>query len=1015
MQGSLATRRNGQNDEHWMRSRGLRRVASLVLCALAMEAASWAATDYAAGRPVTASSVYQTYYASNAVDKTVSDASRWLGNASASGNWLIVDLGTAVTLRQAHIYSGYQTQDGSAVTNVLLQSWNGSSWQNISGAQTTANNSFAFALNFSSPVTTSKVRLVISDTSVCRVRELALWDVPTDLYTGMVGNLVPLDSGVPIRVNQIGYQFGAPKRFTAPTSPDGTAYAITWPTNTSPLFSGLITNGLADFSSFEPTNPGPYVIRVSLPGQTPGVSDPFLVESNLISDKLLPPAVEFMVDCRSGVGTHPSAFGGCPWRDGTYYSFEVPSLIYLFLNDRDAMLSLPRDVNYAADKAKVLAPNYATGVFVTTTEDSGFVSALQQYYTNYAPVLRTNTPDALQCVHFGLGVTLGRPATMDWTDNSLPRQINSQTVEWCAYFLYAWPVLRDWFADSYYKSVHDFAFAQWPVRSPGNPSPLDIDPLWDPSSYGTNNAPYKGRHAPGHSILPNLLMWQVAVREGRSDAPQYLSAAQAQAQWCMDHLDWNDPLTTKGHRMSEHKTLPGLAWFQTHFPNQAPAGLKAKIQSWADVMISRSTNMWDYRCWDNGTNWSMPALSANWNEPGNIAGLPACALAAASAIDSPVQKQRLREISWAAMDCLFGRNPLRAASPSLPAMGFPDVERGWPTGFTGPAAYLETVRGVLNSSPGSEVFPFNPNGALRYAEGWTHFNAAWNVGLAYLLADSKGADPLPVHLPLVISEIFPATNSAEYVELYNPTTQPVRLSGLTLGGAISFDFNTGTLTDLAPKARCLVVRNASAFQAAYGTNRPVIGTYFGSLPLKGAVISIGDTNGNTFSSVDYSGTNLFAGYSVVFTGDETTFPAGPWRPSAFPGGSPGEMDSVTMSAEPSGNPKPKGVNTLLWHATTGLDHPYVAPQITHVTVNTNGAPAQFPALSQSRNLRADDVSMSVTWSSNLTGWAAATLVDSQTILNGDGTETLFWRAGMPSAQLPLAFFRLQTQLVNPVQ
>jgi hypothetical protein len=26
-----------------------------------------------------------------------------------------------------------------------------------------------------------------------------------------------------------------------------------------------------------------------------------------------------MIDCRSVLGKHPSAYGGSPWRDGTYY------------------------------------------------------------------------------------------------------------------------------------------------------------------------------------------------------------------------------------------------------------------------------------------------------------------------------------------------------------------------------------------------------------------------------------------------------------------------------------------------------------------------------------------------------------------------------------------------------------------------------------------------------------------------------------------------------------------------
>ncbi len=42
------------------------------------------------------------------------------------------------------------------------------------------------------------------------------------------------------------------------------------------------------------------------------------------------------------------------------------------------------------------------------------------------------------------------------------------------------------------------------------------------------------------------------------------------------------------------------------------------------------------------------------------------------------------------------------------------------------------TRGSLSSSPGTEMYPFNPAGRHRHPEGWTAYNAAWNVSLAYL-------------------------------------------------------------------------------------------------------------------------------------------------------------------------------------------------------------------------------------------------------------------------------------------
>lgn len=47
-------------------------------------------------------------------------------------------------------------------------------------------------------------------------------------------------------------------------------------------------------------------------------------------------------------------------------------------------------------------------------------------------------------------------------------------------------------------------------------------------------------------------------------------------------------------------------------------------------------------------------------------------------------------------------------------------------------ARLETVRGALCSLPGSEMYPFNPLGKPRHGEGWTVYNANWNLSLAYL-------------------------------------------------------------------------------------------------------------------------------------------------------------------------------------------------------------------------------------------------------------------------------------------
>jgi hypothetical protein len=239
--------------------------------------------------------------------------------------------------------------------------------------------------------------------------------------------------------------------------------------------------------------------------------------------------------------------------------------------------------------------------------------------------------------------------------------------------------------------------------------------------------------------MPNLMMYQVAQRTGRPDANRFMQAAQQQTRWVIDALDLNDPRVTKGQRMSEHMLLTGLVFFLKNFPEQAPAGLQAKIEQWADIMIARSDNMWDFRRYDD-EHWSLPRYTPGqtahggrgWNEPGNIAGFPAVCFAAISVLDDDAQKHRLMQIAAAHFDNLFGRNPLGVHSAHRGPQDFVGVERGWPKAFAANVcARLELVRGTLNATCNTEHYPYNPVHEFRHVEGWTAFNAAFNVSLAW--------------------------------------------------------------------------------------------------------------------------------------------------------------------------------------------------------------------------------------------------------------------------------------------
>lgn len=537
---------------------------------------------------------------------------------------------------------------------------------------------------------------------------------------------------LPIALNQTGFETARPKRFTVPLAPDGTPFVVRTAQGGEPLFRSKIQGKIGDFSDFKPADPaGEYVVEME-----GGSSDPFVVRPDLWKELFWQPAVDFLVDSRSVVGTHPSAYGGCPWRDGTYYDAILPALVMLQRANPERIAAMPRQIDWEADKRRVLDPAFHFDSKNPCSE--GVMDAVRKYFTELEPPA-ADAPDVVKLIHWGAGYYLMNPATKDPSGDPDPRQIHSQTVEQVAYVVWAWPELQKWLPRSFYEKCRSFCEANW------NKS-LGIDKWWQPATYqavtelvGDNPTggllhPYKGRHAPGHSIVPNLLMYEVAKRDHLPDPERYLKAAVAQAAWIVDHLDWNDPRTTKGHRMSEHRTIPNLVWLLQSYPNQAPPGLKEKIGAWAKVAVGRSSNLWDFRRFDLAKEWAIPKL----NDVGNWAGAPAVMISASWVTDDPALKKRLQELAESHADALFGRNPRLAATPHKTA-AFTGIERGWPKGFRDDVcARLELCRGSISSGPGTEMFPFNPDGAYRHAEGWVNYGAAWCISLAWLEFDRKG-------------------------------------------------------------------------------------------------------------------------------------------------------------------------------------------------------------------------------------------------------------------------------------
>jgi hypothetical protein len=658
-------------------------------------------------------------------DGLITNESRWLSANRPGPHTITIQLAKTEKIGAVQVLSGWEDKGKwkSQLRDFVVQYRVGAEWKNIPEGEITANDKAFLNIKLANPVNTNALRLVIQDAGTVRVFEVRAYapgaSTPEVKWPMIVDPTVAALSVTPIFVNQSGYDLDGPKRFTVPTLPDGTVFTVQNAKTQNVGFRGTIRNKMGDFSAFRPTDENAdWKIHA---GNLQ--SDAFRVAPLFIERIALEPALRFMVDNRSVVGTHNSAYGGMAWRDGAYYSYELPSLVMLYQAAPDYFEHAPIEISYAKDKVRVLNPAFKLD---RQASDEGVLEAVRAYYTTLDAPVGEHVPDIIQLIHWGIGWHLMKPESRDPSNDPAGRKVHAQSVAQVAYFLDAFPHLKSYFSKAFYQKARDFAFEQW----------TKVGLLQVNTEIGT----FKGRNAPGHTILPNLLMYQVAKRENRPDANQFLQAAQAQAKWLVENLDPATPEVTKGQRMSEHMTMTGLTTLLRDYPAAAPAGLKNWLQKWADIVIARSDNEWDFRRYDE-TNWSLPRTApgasggSGWNEPGNLAGFPACALSVAPLLDDQSKAARLREIATTQWDALFGRNPIGAHA----ANRFQDwlgAERGWPKKFPdNTTARLETVRGSISSSAGSEHYPFNPKGEFRHAEGWSAFNAALNVGLVYMLRD----------------------------------------------------------------------------------------------------------------------------------------------------------------------------------------------------------------------------------------------------------------------------------------
>ena len=499
-------------------------------------------------------------------------------------------------------------------------------------------------------------------------------------------------------INQTGYDTDKPKRATYMGTE--ATFTVNDAITNEAIYQGNITNNIADFSQV--TTTGEYYL------QTNGASSyDFTVAPNRIWNTSAKVALDFMAQSRQDafdVGGNT----GYGWRDSHQFSFELNGLVMQYMSNPTYYESLPYGI-YKADECE------------------------------YTELRTQDCPDIIWLMKFAV------TRYYDWNVNK-NIQLHALIKAQVAYFLYIYPYISQYVDATWYHTIRDWLIAQWSVTT--------CNKSWYEVGGGINHSLFttqakigtvKGMLPAGYAVVPNFMMYEVATRDGLSSASDFMTAAENNIAWLVNDVDLSDPANTKGQRMNEYITFHALTYAYEMYPTHCPAGTYSKIVGVANLLISRSSNYWDYTQYQTAGDLS-GASTTVWNntetQTSGLANNPAYIsmmgvyFALSRVISDTTIKARLKELAMSHVAHGFGRNPYGRCYDYKATEDFDGAKLGWTERYTGGLGHLENVVGVFDGSPKESSFPFNPNASTGYSEGWVAFNSAWNMALAYL----KGED-----------------------------------------------------------------------------------------------------------------------------------------------------------------------------------------------------------------------------------------------------------------------------------
>ena len=609
----------------------------------------------------------------------------WVSEDTNEPKWLLVVLPGATEI--VKITLNMEKTDENPISAYAIQTSLNGRWNNLK--KSTNNAEKEVLIEFKKPILTDRIRLVLNDEGAVKVNEFEIYG---QKYVDNTATEVKK-----IVTNQSGYNLDKPKRFTAPDIGDNTSFSIKKVASGEEVYKGVVNNHIGDFSEFNPQSKEEFKIVIDTSASYAFRIAPFWLERVTYRNM-----IDFMIGARHYVGTTDKIRNlSWAWRDGDFFNWALQSLVAQYLSNPEAYKRMEKKISYQSN--------------------SSFSNEYKGKWGKLAPY-NENAPDIVKLIHWDVDVKISQQLEHEHQKAEL------------AHFLYAYPYLKEWLPKQNFDVVYAYLKEKWtkPDVEKRSTTPYDKSPEHNLLALKTKLGTNKGELPPGHSVIPNLMMYEVANIQGEADADKYFHAAYAQMEWMIANLDWNDPLTTKGQRMSEHITMRAFAYFYHQFPDKTPNGLYKKIEEWVKIAISRSHNMWDFRKYTNDGDW----VPAGWNETGNILGFPACALAAKSVIkDTNIQKE-LDRLVWSHFDDAFGRNPTGRHFSYDGPTEIEGVDLGWYNAHHGGIGLLEPVRFVFDGSPKTNHYPNHPEiGNLGWTEGWVQFNTAFNTSMAYLAND----------------------------------------------------------------------------------------------------------------------------------------------------------------------------------------------------------------------------------------------------------------------------------------